>query len=440
MSWNQDMDQTPSLQDQVPEQTRISLDQAAPSVGEEENSSDQRPSPLKKKVQVESRRNQGPVARAAASHLSSSSGLRKAQSVQSLLTDAGKDETQEVSPDGQCGDSSLTPRTVGGRGIRWSLQMFNITWSLCPIGDSSPSQAASRPSRDTPPQLLLPPQRPTTLPSSPRRPPSLIPAIQRPSPASPRSPQQEPMAAPPRKLSSSTSSAPVPPRSYMSPTASSMAKMSRSASLGDGLHLPEPTEDTSATSSSPQVKEAPPPLVAVAPSSAAVAMPPHAAVVPVVASSLSSLGNPVAPPPRSLQARVAGSSRPLPDKPSLASFTPSASSSRPPPVSVSPLGLPRQDEESQAPAELEDDTGLESDAAPPPLHPYILSPVGRRSPSNLTGENCPCFFFSCFPPLCVVLRHRRTVSSSQRSSLCHLFTCWLLHELGGENSDVCRCW
>lgn len=133
VSWNQDMDQTPSLQDQVPEQTRTSLDQTAPSVGEEENSSDQRPSPLKKKVQVESRRNQGPVARAAASHLSSSSGLRKAQSVQSLLTDAGKDETQEVSPDGQCGggDSTLTLRTVGGRGIRWSLQMFNMRPCLC---------------------------------------------------------------------------------------------------------------------------------------------------------------------------------------------------------------------------------------------------------------------------------------------------------------------
>lgn len=251
------------------------------------------------------------------------------------------------------------------------------------------------------------------------------------------------MAAPPRKLSSSTSSAPVPPRSYMSPTASSMAKMSRSASLGDGLHLPEPTEDTSATTSSPHVKEAPSPLVAVAPSSAALAMPPHAAVVPVVASSLSSLGNMVAPPPRGLQARVAGSSRPLPDKPSLASFTPSASSSsslRPPPVSVSPLVPPRQDEEFQAPAEPGDDTGLESDAPPPPLHPYILSPVSRRSPSTLTGENCPCFFFSCFPPLCVVLRHRRTLRSPQCSSLCHLFTCWLLHELDGENSDVYCCW
>lgn len=49
-----------------------------------------RPSPLKKKAQtaVECRRNQGPTARAAASHLNSA-GLRKAQSVHSLLTDTG---------------------------------------------------------------------------------------------------------------------------------------------------------------------------------------------------------------------------------------------------------------------------------------------------------------------------------------------------------------
>lgn len=183
----------------------------------------------------------------------------------------------------------------------------------------------------------------------------------------------------------------------MSPTASSMAKMSRSASVGDGLHLSELTEDPSVTSaSSSQVKEAPPPLVAVVPSSAALATPPHAAVVPVVvasssSSSLGNHGNQAAPPPRSLQARVPGSSRPLPDKPSLASFSPSpsssSSSSRPPPVSVSPLTPPPQDEEPQTPADQRDDTGLDSHTPPPPLHPFI-------SPSILTGETfTPLFFF-----------------------------------------------
>ncbi|XP_071354660.1 mitogen-activated protein kinase-binding protein 1 isoform X2 [Trachinotus anak] len=364
VSWNQDQtqkqnqDQNSSLQDQIQSQNRTDQDQTQPpqvrnqiqqdndqlqsQVEEEETSlalQAHRPSPLKKKIQtaVEFKRNLGPTARAAASHLNSSSGLRKAQSVHSLLSDTG---------------------------------------------DPSLSQPPSRPSREVSPQLLLPPQRPTTLPSSPRRPPSSIfLPPQRPSPASPRSPQQEPAAAPsaatPRK-SSSSSATPSAPRSYMSPTASSMAKMSRSVSVGDGLNIPEPAEDpavassssssSSAVISSNQVKETPPPLVAVVPSNAAVTTPPHAAVVPVVAtlsSSLGNHGNQTAPPPRGLQARVPGSSRPLPDKPSLASFSPSSktaatsssssssstsSTSRPPPVSVSPLTPPQQEEEPQTTA------------------------------------------------------------------------------------------
>lgn len=109
MSWDQNttpkqnQGQTSLLQDQVPELNRTNQDQTEPPQArnqiqqiqvEEENSSAQqthRAAPLKKKVQtaVDSRRNQGPVARAAASYLSSSSGLRKAQSVQSLLIDPG---------------------------------------------------------------------------------------------------------------------------------------------------------------------------------------------------------------------------------------------------------------------------------------------------------------------------------------------------------------
>lgn len=87
VSWNQDQDQT-QLSAEDP-------DQHQSQTGEQETSSAQhaqRTSPLKKKVQTmvqESRRNLGPTARAAASHLNSSSGLRKAQSVQNLLTDTG---------------------------------------------------------------------------------------------------------------------------------------------------------------------------------------------------------------------------------------------------------------------------------------------------------------------------------------------------------------
>ncbi|XP_023286150.1 mitogen-activated protein kinase-binding protein 1 [Seriola lalandi dorsalis] len=392
VSWNQDQtqkqnqDQTSSLQDQnrtnqdqtEPPQVRNQIqqddDQLQSSVQEDESSlalQAQRPSPLKKKIQtsVESKRNLGPTARAAAAHLNPS-GLRKAQSVQSLLSDTG---------------------------------------------DISFSQSPSRPSREVPAQLLLPPQRPTTLPSSPRRPPSsTTPPPQRPSPASPRSPQQETAAAPPMttpRKSSSSSSTPSAPRSYMSPTASSMAKMSRSVSVGDGLNITEPAEDpavTSSTSSSAvvtssnQIKETPPPLVAVVASNAALATPPHAAVVPVVAassstSSLGNHGNQTAPPPRGLQARVPGSSRPLPDKPSLASFSPSSktaatsassssssssssSTSRPPPVSVSPLAPPQQEEEppttTSGSAEQRDDAD---------------QPVSVETCMALTNELQSCF-------------------------------------------------
>ncbi|KAM7375665.1 hypothetical protein PAMP_005454 [Pampus punctatissimus] len=314
VSWNQELTQPSQVQNQL--QSRAEEEEK-----EEVASALQtlRSSPLKKKVQtaVESRRTLGPMARAATSHLNSS-GLRKAQSVSSLLSEPGD-------------FSALTCRQ----------------------------------SRDTSPQLLLPPHRPTTLPSSPRRPQSTAPPPQRPSPTSSRSPQQETAAISTPRKSSSSSSTPSVSRSYMSPTASSMAKVSRSISVGDGLN--EPAEDPAVTSSpvapaatsSSQVKEAPPPPVAVVPSNAALATPPHAAVVPVVVASPSSLylgnhGNQAAPPPRGLQARVPGSSRPLPDKLSLASFSPSAktatSSPRPPPVSVSPLTPPPQEEEPQTAA------------------------------------------------------------------------------------------
>lgn len=372
VTWNQDQtqkmkqNQTSSLQDQVQSQDRKDQDQTPSSqIGnqiqqgtdqqhsqvEEEGAVQQthRPSPLKKKFQttVESKRSLGPTARAAASHLNSSSGLRKSQSVQSLLSDTG--------------DSSLS---------------------------------TSCPSRDVPSQLLLPPQRPTTLPSSPRRPPSIAPPPQRPSPvASPRSPQQETVTAPsaittPRK-SSSSSSTPVASRSYMSPTASSMAKMSRSVSVGDGLNIPESSEDpavtslsTAAVTSSSQVKDTPPPLVAVVPSIAALATHPHAAVVPVVVASSSSLGNhgnQVGPAPRGLQARVPGSSRPLPDKPSLASLS---SSSRPPPVSVSPLTAPRQEEEPHTAAGSSGSLEQRDDAD---------QPISVETCRALTNELQSCF-------------------------------------------------
>ncbi|KAM6916877.1 mitogen-activated protein kinase-binding protein 1 [Lycodopsis pacificus] len=363
--WNQDQtqkqnqDQTSLAHDKAHPQNRINQDQPPQDVNQnqmaEETSSDQqthRPPPLKKKIQtaVESKRNLGTTARAAAFHLNSSSGLRKAQSVQNLLTDSG--------------NSSFS--------------------TSCPMRE---------------PQPLPPLQRPTTLPSSPRLPQSTALPPQIPSPASPRSPQQETATAilsatssavgTPRKSSSSSSSTPVASRSYMSPTASSMAKISRSVSVGDGLNIPECGEDPPMTSSSSvtpssQVKDTSPPLVAVVTSNAALATPPHTSVFSVVvaSSSLGNHGNQAAPPPRGLQARVPG--KPLPDKPSLASLSSlasSSSSSRPPPVSVSPLTPPRQEEESQTPAgsgsvEPRDDADL---------------PISVETCRALTNELQSCF-------------------------------------------------
>ncbi|KAM8916663.1 mitogen-activated protein kinase-binding protein 1 isoform 2-T2 [Spinachia spinachia] len=278
---DENQDQASSVYDQSQRQSQHHQDRDQHRPGHLQMSAEQthRPTPLKKKVQttLESKRNLGPTARAVASHLSSSTGLRKAQSVQNLLTDTG--------------DSSLP---------------------------------TSCPPREGPPLL----QRPTTLPSS------LAPPSHTPS-----SPLQEEAILPttlsasctPRKSSSST---PAASRSYMSPTASSMAKMSRSISVGDEINISDCGEEPSVTASSAwstvtpssQIKETPR-LVAVVPSNAAaLATPPPDGIVPVVVTPSFSLspsnhGNQSAPPPRGLQARIPANGRALPDKPSLTSFS-----------------------------------------------------------------------------------------------------------------------
>nr|XP_020476980.1 mitogen-activated protein kinase-binding protein 1 isoform X3 [Monopterus albus] len=324
VSWGQDQtqdtlhyqnrtkqEQTRSPPDLTPTQQGTDLLQTE--VEKEEYSSAEhahQSSPLKKKLQieVESKRNQSLTAwSATSSHLNSSSGLRKAQSVHSLLSDTG---------------------------------------------DFSLSQSTSRPSREVPLQMLLPLQRPTTLPSCPRRPSSTL----LPQRLILTSPQQETAVLSLPRKSSSTPSA---PRSYMNPTASSMAKMSRSVSMSDGLN--KPTEDpavialmpaTVTSSSSCQVKETPPPLVAVVPSNTALASHCHAAVIPVIATSfLANQGNQAAPPAYGLQARVPDSSKPPPDKLSLnSSSLAKTTSSWPPPVSVCPLAPPCPEELPQTPA------------------------------------------------------------------------------------------
>uniref|UniRef100_A0AAY5JZT0 Mitogen-activated protein kinase binding protein 1 n=1 Tax=Esox lucius TaxID=8010 RepID=A0AAY5JZT0_ESOLU len=159
---------------------------------------------------------------------------------------------------------------------------------------------SSRPSKEVAPQPLQSHsrERPVTLPSTPRR---VLPSV--PPQHSPTSPQARDSsghntATTPRGLKSRYS--------YMSPTTSSMAKMSRSASMGDSLNVAE--EDPPSNSS-------------------------HS------------------PASKSLQAKLTYSGRPqlnmdipkpLPDKPSLAVFTP-ISPSNDNPASRSPgSSLPQQ--------------------------------------------------------------------------------------------------
>ncbi|XP_046873401.1 mitogen-activated protein kinase-binding protein 1 [Hypomesus transpacificus] len=269
-------------------------------------------SPLKKKSPaVDPRRNASPVAKAAASHLASS-GLRKAQSVHNLHTE----------------DQSLS---------------------------------MGRPSKEVAPQPQpLAIERPSTLPNTPRR---TLPIVPLHSPSS--SSQQPPRDSVGSSAAAATATTPtrvggnLRSRSYMSPTTSSMAKMSRSVSMGDSLDVPEACEDSgvssefrrsSASSTCSQAKPppaasaTPPPPVALVTSTTVTAAPsssttPQAAVVPTLITSVPA--NPA--PSKSLQVKLTGSTRPqlsldvtkpLPDKPSLASFSPNSKNpSRAPPAS-----------------------------------------------------------------------------------------------------------
>ncbi|KAL0968950.1 hypothetical protein UPYG_G00220380 [Umbra pygmaea] len=247
-------------------------------VVEAEKSLNLRSSPLRKKLCVstgDSRRMASPVAKAAFSHLSSA-GIRKSQSVQNLHTDA---------------DMPLSPSRL-------------------------PNEVA--------PQLHPSPkarERPVTLPNTPRR---TLPSV--PPQNSPTSPQaREGSSTPvPRSLKSRCS--------YMSPTTSSMAKMSRSASVGDSLDVAEeesgsvdPRRGSSCDTSQPPAKSQSKPSTPVVASPSVLGLAaPHAAVVPpLMAGSPSNCSTTY----KSLQAKLSCSTRPqlilevskpLPDKPSLA--------------------------------------------------------------------------------------------------------------------------
>ncbi|XP_030643725.1 mitogen-activated protein kinase-binding protein 1 [Chanos chanos] len=210
-------------------------------------------------------------------------------------------------------------------GLRKSQSVQNIST------EADTSHAPSRPSKEVRPQ---PQQTERSLLSTPRR---TLPSV--------------PVVSP------TASKAKV--RSYMSPTTSSMAKMSRSVSMGDSLNVAETGSeesgssesrrgsgsDTSNSRSSSSSKPTTPVVLIPSPLMST----PQAAVIPTL-SGASSKGPHV---------KVPGSARPqlsldisksLPDKPSVASFPLSSKATKPQqdetsaksPASVSPLQGPAQ--------------------------------------------------------------------------------------------------
>ncbi|XP_052010183.1 mitogen-activated protein kinase-binding protein 1-like [Xyrauchen texanus] len=221
---------------------------------------------------VDSRRLFGPVAKAAASH-ASSAGMRKAQSIHNISSEAD---------------------TV---------------------------QAFTRPSQEVYPQPLTP-ERGVS--STPRR-------------SLPTVPLTSPTTTLPRDITTPTK---LKARSYMSPTTSSMAKMSRSVSMGDSLNVVELGEDTVSSgydSSKPRSTSQSKPTTPVTfISSPASPFPgpymPHAAVIPTF--SAGSTGSSAS---KGLQSKLTGSARPLlhidipntlPDKLSISTLSPSNKSPR----------------------------------------------------------------------------------------------------------------
>ncbi|XP_022528685.2 mitogen-activated protein kinase-binding protein 1 isoform X1 [Astyanax mexicanus] len=236
-----------------------------------ERSSGPRFTPQKKRVSsADSRKATSPVSKAAAAFQANSAGMRKAQSIHNISSEANLPQTP------------------------------------------------TRPSKEVPPQPQLSERSQTSMV---RRP---LPNLPLSSPTSSQPSQRE---------------CPTPTRSrghsYMSPTTSSMAKMSRSVSMGDSLNVGEFGEnfapqdlrrasDISSIRNGSQIKPTSP--VVLLPSScttvASASSAPHAAVVPTLCGGSSTKG---------LQPKLTGSARPqlnvdvhkpLPDKPSLGPFSP----------------------------------------------------------------------------------------------------------------------
>ncbi|XP_057199501.1 mitogen-activated protein kinase-binding protein 1 isoform X2 [Triplophysa rosa] len=207
----------------------------------------------------------------------------------------------------------------GSAGMRKAQSIHNIS------SEADVVQTPPRPSKEVQP-LIQNSERGVLHHTTPRRSLPTVPLT------SPMTPLTQDITTPTRPKS----------RSYMSPTTSSMAKMSRSVSMGDNLNAVELEEPGSSdprpdfTRSTSQSKPTTPVAIVSSPNTTAAPFPgpytPHAAVAPML-----SAGSSESPFSKSLQARLTGSARPLlhidipnplPVKPSLSSLSPSSKSPR----------------------------------------------------------------------------------------------------------------
>ncbi|KAK1793366.1 hypothetical protein P4O66_011739 [Electrophorus voltai] len=287
--------------------------------------------------------------------------------------------------------------------------------------------------------------------------------------APPPSPNCSLPMAPPTNLTSPLPRDPATPtkvksRSYMSPTASSMAKMSRSVSMGDSLNVGELSDllgpgafhqssDACTPRGSCQSK-ASSPMVLLSSACAAPApgsSTPYAAVIPNLL-----VGSASSPASKGLQGKLTSSTRaplhldiskPLPDKPCMASFSPSGRMVKPG-QSWSPAGGPARTPPSNpqrstcateqhrlCPRQPEDQAELQRPQEEPELEPRH-SARGQHSPERLqpdggaqdSGLRCQSsLVVSSVPPWLDVPEHICAsglwpLSSSISSITCFIFS------------------
>ncbi|XP_018619681.1 mitogen-activated protein kinase-binding protein 1 isoform X2 [Scleropages formosus] len=275
-------------------------------------------------------------------------------------------------------------------GLRKSLSVQNLP------AEADIAHVTSRPSKEVYPQSQQLQPSEHDLRVSPRR---SLPSV----PASPH--HQDAAMLTPRGAK---------PRSYMSPTTSSMAKMSRSVSMGDSLNLGDSADGSPSTPSSTEASQSRRSSASDTPTSSKrnlqdknnPSSSPVAVVLSTSASSLlgvsapqatvaPTLSSPSSPYPKGLCAKLSHSARPhltleipkpLPDKPCMAAFSPT----------IRPAKSPRDDVSPRSQAGMlswKTDPALRVQTPPTPsssiqLVPSLSADLAKRSPGKLQDGQC----------------------------------------------------